>query len=71
VWDQLTPGDLERAKNELVTRRAETLARHAEELRGLEAEQNQLETLEQAIEMFLQKMKGASTVVELRQQGNG
>lgn len=71
VWDQLTPGDLERAKNELGARRAETLARHAEELRGLDAEQSQLETLEQAIEMFLQKMRGANTVVELRQQGNG
>lgn len=57
VWDQLTPGDIERVKNELGTRRAEMLARHAEELRGLEAEQSQIETLEQAIEMFLRKAK--------------
>jgi hypothetical protein len=74
VWDQLTPADLERAKNELGTRRAEVLARHAEEIKGLDAEQTQLETLEQAIDAFLQKMKalsGGSTVVELRQQGNG
>lgn len=74
VWDQLTPGDLERAKSELGARRAEVLARHAEELRGLDAEQVQLETLEMAIDSFLQKMKalqGGNTVVELRQQGNG
>jgi ribonuclease E len=57
VWEQLTPGDIARVKNELGERRAEMLARHAEELKGLEAEQSQLETLEQAIEMFLRKAK--------------
>lgn len=57
VWDQLTPGDIERVKSELGARRAEMLARHAEELKGLEAEQSQIETLEQAIEMFLRKAK--------------
>ena len=80
VWDQLTPSDIERAKQDLVTRRAEMLARHAEELRGLEADQVQLETLEQAIATFLQKFTGApggAGVVkleeqrELRQQGAG
>jgi hypothetical protein len=73
VWDQLKPSDIERVKNELGVRREEMLARHAEELKGLDAEQSQLETLEQAIESFLQKMNQpapASTVVELRQQGN-
>lgn len=57
VWDQLTPGDIERVKNELGVRRAEMLARHAEELKGLDVEQSQIETLEQAIEMFLRKAK--------------
>lgn len=61
VWDQLTPSDIERAKNELVTRRAEMLARHAEELQGLEAEQGQLETLERAIDAFLRKAKRPAT----------
>jgi hypothetical protein len=55
VWDQLKPSDIERVKNELGTRRTEMLARHAEELKELDAEQSQLETLEQAIEMFLRK----------------
>src|SRR5260370_1167131 len=57
VWDQLKPSDIERVKNELGTRRAEMLARHAEELKELEAEQSQLETLEQAIEMFLREAR--------------
>src|SRR6202023_811581 len=49
VWDQLKPSDIERVKAELGTRRAEMLARHAEELKELDAEQGQLETLEQGI----------------------
>ena len=55
VWDQLTPDHIERAKRELAARRADILARHAEELKALEAEQTQLDTLEQAIQAFLQK----------------
>ena len=55
MWDQLKPSDIERAKQDLVTRRAEMLARHAEELRGLDADQTQLDALEQAITAFLQK----------------
>src|SRR5437764_1059602 len=45
MWDQLTPNDIERVKAELGTRRTEMLARHAEELKELDAEQSQLETL--------------------------
>ena len=79
MWNQLTPNDIERAKHELNERRAEMLARHAEELKGLNTDQNQLETLEQAIASFLQKFNPASPASEvvkldqereLRQQGN-
>lgn len=79
MWDQLTPNDLDRAKNDLGARRAEVLARHAEELKGLDAEQSQIDVLEQAIDSFLRKINQSpsdSTVVkldpgrELRQQGN-
>ena len=55
MWDQLTPVDIERAKSELDTRREEMLARHAEELKGLDVDQTQLEALEQAISEFVQK----------------
>ena len=79
VWDQLTPTDIDRAKRELGVRRAEMLARHAEELKALEVEQGQIDVLEQAIASFLQKFNapgGDAAVVkldqerELRQQGN-
>ncbi len=79
MWDQLTPNDLDRAKNSLAEQRAEMLARHAEEVKALDADQSQLEILEQAIETFLRKFNPSSpesAVVkldqerELRQQGN-
>ena len=57
VWDQLTPGDIENAKTMLTGRRAEMLARHAEELKGLDTDQAQLDTLAEAIELFARKFK--------------
>ena len=60
VWDQLTPNDIERAKDELGVRRAEMLARHAEELKAIEADQNQLDTLVEAIDAFTRKFKLSS-----------
>jgi hypothetical protein len=71
MWDQLKPSDIARAKAELGERRAEMLARHAEELKGLEADQSQLETLEQAIDSFLRKFNPPSpeaAVVALDQE---
>ena len=59
VWDQLTPGDIQNAKNDLAARRAEMLARHTEELTALDADQNQLDTLAEAIELFARKFKPA------------
>jgi len=59
VWDQLTPGDIENAKNELAGRREEILARHAEELKAIDADQTQLDTLAEAIELFARKFKPA------------
>jgi hypothetical protein len=57
VWDQLTPGDIQNAKDELATRRAEILARHDAELKALDADQGQLDTLAEAIELFARKFK--------------
>lgn len=55
VWEKLTPGDIARATDELGARRAETLARHAEELKGLEADRSEIESLEQAIDEFVRR----------------
>ena len=57
MWDKLTVGDLERIKRGLAMRRSEILARHAEELKALEAEQGEIDTIEQAIAAFTQKFK--------------
>ena len=48
-WDRLTFDDIDRVKRALATRRAEALARHAEELRQLDAEQAEIEAIELAI----------------------
>jgi hypothetical protein len=55
MWNQLTPADVERARDELDRRRTEMLARHAEELKSLEADRTELDGLEQAISTFLRK----------------
>ncbi len=60
VWDQLTPGDIGRAKAELDGRRVAMLARHAEELNGLDADQTQLDGLERAIDAFVGKFHPSS-----------
>lgn len=57
VWEQLTPGDIQNAKHELAARRSDMLARHAEELKALDADQSQLDTLAEAIELFARKFK--------------
>ena len=55
MWEKITAADIERVKRGLATRRAEILARHAEELKGLEADQNEIEVFEKAIAAFAQK----------------
>ena len=55
MWDKLTVTDIERVKRGLASRRSEILARHAEELKALEADQNEIDVIEKAIAMFAQK----------------
>jgi len=64
MWDRLTAADIEQAKRTIVNRRAEMLARHAEELKALDAEQSEINTIEQAIDAFARKFKiGGAEVV--------
>jgi len=60
MWDKRTAADLERVKQGLTTRRSEMLARHAEELKSLEAEQSEIDAIEKAIAVFTQKFRPAS-----------
>jgi hypothetical protein len=69
VWEQLTPGDIERAERELATRRDDMLARHAEELKTLDEERDRLASLEQAIAAFVQSF-GAPSGGEVVQLGD-
>lgn len=65
TWNQLTPGDVERAKRDLSHRRVETLARHAAELRALDADQSDIDALERAIEVFTRKFAPQSAGAEV------
>ena len=55
MWEQLTPADIEGVKQRLLRQRDEMLRRHTEELRGLDAEAADLETLEQLLLAFTKK----------------
>jgi len=66
LWDRLTPGHIERAKHELGNHRAEMLARHAEELKALEADQSEIDALAQAIDAFVRKFNAPSAAPVVR-----
>jgi hypothetical protein len=70
VWDQLTRADVERVKRELGVRRAELLSRHAEELRALDAQQTEIDTLEQTIDAFARKFNIAGGEVVVPFEGD-
>ncbi|HEX3535213.1 MAG TPA: hypothetical protein VHU15_00450 [Stellaceae bacterium] len=71
MWDQLTPDHLEKAKNELARRRAEIVSRHAQELNALQAEHDELEALNQAIDTFARKFSTLATGSEVVQIEEG
>jgi hypothetical protein len=60
MWQQLTLDDVNRARQELGQQRSEMLARHAEELRSLDAECAEVDTLEQGIASFVRKFSGSA-----------
>jgi len=55
MWEQLTPTDIARVKERVAARRIETLARHAEELKQLDADQAEIETFEHLVAAFTNK----------------
>jgi hypothetical protein len=73
LWDRLTPSHIERAKHALDSRRAEILARQAQELTALDVDQSEIDTLAQAIDAFVEKFNlpaAASSVVRLDEKRN-
>lgn len=69
MWDKLTAADLERVKRGLATRRSEILARHAQELKAFEAEQREIDVIENAIAAFMQKFKLTNTAEVISLEG--
>ena len=67
VWDRLTAADIDQVKRGLAQRRTELLARHAEELKALDAEQSEIDTIERSIGVFARKfnLAGGAKVVPL------
>jgi hypothetical protein len=60
MWQNLKQADIERAKQELQLRRQEILGRHAEELRGFDAERAEIESLAEMAEAFAKKFTMAA-----------
>lgn len=61
MWDHLTPADIERVKQRLAVSRAEMLGRHAEELKELDAQQEDLAAFERLVSGFAQKYLASDT----------
>ena len=55
MWEQLTPTDIQRARERLAALRAVTLNRHAEEIKRLDIEQAEIEAFERLAESFAQR----------------
>ena len=57
MWNEVSHAELEAAKQQLNSQREETLRRHAEELKALEGDQAEIETLHKLIDTFVVKFK--------------
>jgi len=55
MWEQLTPTDIQRARERLAALRTVTLNRHAEEIKRLDLEQSEIEAFERLAESFAQR----------------
>ena len=58
-WEKLTRNEIEQARQRVAREREALLSRHAAELKGLDAEQDEVDRLERLITAFSQK-HGAS-----------
>jgi len=60
MWDQLTPADIQRARDRLTALRTVTLSRHAEEIKRLDIEQAELEAFERLATAFAQRYSNSA-----------
>ena len=61
MWDQIKRTDVELAKQQLAERRNMTLQRHVEELKQLDADEIEIETLGRLVEVFTEKYLNGHT----------
>jgi len=55
MWEQLTPTDIQRAREQLAALRTVTLNRHAEEIKRLDFAQAEIEAFERLADSFAQR----------------
>ena len=69
MWEQLTPKDIQCARERLTALRTETLSRHAEEIKRLDFEQAEIEAFERLAECFAQRhMNSAASLPTTKDQ---
>jgi hypothetical protein len=61
MWDRVTSADIEEARASLEAKRAETLSRHAEEIKGLDAQLQDIETFERVVDAFFEEYMSPET----------
>jgi hypothetical protein len=64
MWESISHDDIDQAREQLGSLHEEMLRRHAEELRGLDGELAEIETLERLIGAFAEKYKKAASSFE-------
>ena len=69
MWDQLTPADIQRAKDRLTALRTVTLSRHAEEIKRLDIEQAELEAFERLAAAFAQRYSDSAAASQPTTEG--
>src|ERR1700737_230310 len=69
MWDQLTPADIQRARDRLAALRAVTLNRHAEETKRLDIEQDEIEAFERLAAAFAQRYSNSAAASQPTTEG--
>ena len=69
MWDQLTPADIQRARDRLAALRAVTLNRHAEETKRLDIEQAEIEAFERLAAAFAQRYSNSAVASQPTTEG--
>jgi len=70
MWERISPADIEQAKEQLAARHVELLARHQNEIQGLDAEEAQIDQLAQLVEAFIVKFNTPAEMPVILAEGS-